>query len=117
MEHEVKYIRAAFVPTGMPWFTAGLEAGFEKESIKSFVGSHLDIRATHRQGIALFIGLNKKETEYNRAATHLYIDGYTKPIFGNAAVIRFADDGTIVDLTDADIQWLERRNGRNHENL
>lgn len=115
--NEISYTRVAFVPAELPWFTAGLEAGVEKETLKSFVGSIVNIHATHRSGLSLFVSAKQKETEYNRAATHLYIDGYTKPLFGNVAVIRFADDGTIVDLTDVDIKWLESRNGRNHANL
>lgn len=117
MEHDIRYTRVAFVPAELPWFTAGLEAGVEKETIKSFVGSRVDIHATHRPGLSLFVSAKQKETEYNRAATHLYVDGYTKPLFGNVTVIRFADDGSIVDLTDADIKWLESRNGRNHANF
>lgn len=115
--NDISYTRVAFVPTELPWFTAGLEAGVEKETLKSFVGSIVNIHATHRPGLSLLVSAKQKEKEYNRAATHLYVDGYTKPLFGNAAVIRFDNDGTIVDLTAADIKWLESRNGRNHANL
>ena len=116
---DTKYISAAIVTPERPWITLGMEKGAELQIMQSIVAGRVEAACTHRAGVVMFINDEGKlrGMQPNRAATHLYINGYTDPIVGNAVIVRIGDEGEIVDLTEEDLKWLEIRNGRRNSAL